>query len=68
MSTATTKPSNEAILEQFADDLETIRLEHGDQFAIRYANCLIDAKEGMVAGDGVYYPRRPLNGEEPFAP
>jgi hypothetical protein len=66
MSTIT--HSNEAILEQFADDLEAIRLEHGGQFAIRYANCLIDTKEGMVAGDGVYYPRREPDGSEPWAP
>jgi hypothetical protein len=68
MSTATTRPSNESILEQFAEDLETIRQQHGDQFAIRYANYLIDTKEGMVAGDGVYYPRREQDGSEPWAP
>jgi hypothetical protein len=68
MSTATTKPSNEAILEQFAEDLEAIRREHGDQFAIRYANCLIDTWEGAVAADGEYYPRRLAEGGEPWAP
>jgi hypothetical protein len=68
MSTVTTKPSNEVILEQFADDLERIRQEFGDQAAIRAANRIIDQREGIVAEGGVYYPRRLRNGGEAFAP
>jgi hypothetical protein len=66
MSTITL--SNESILELHASDLEAIRQEHGDQAAIMAANRLIDAREGAVAADGCYYPRRLPNGEDPFAP
>lgn len=48
---------NEKILFQNEDIINRIAAKDGLQAAIDYANRLIDVRVGIVAGDGVYYPR-----------
>lgn len=48
---------NEKILVRNEDKINEIAAKDGLQAAIDYANSLIDVRVGVVAGDGVYYPR-----------
>jgi hypothetical protein len=59
-------PSAAATCSKFTKDPAASARDFGDQTALAAANRLIDTKEGIVARDGYYRPRRLPNGEDPL--
>lgn len=57
---------NNATLIAHQAEIDAIAARDGLQAAIDYANSIIDVSQGIVGGDGSYWPRLAHDGSDPF--